>query len=388
MNERYRWVMLSLAFLTGMTLHLTLFSYSPLIGNIISDLHITHLEAGAAFSAMVVSLLTVRVLWGFLVDMIGLVWIMKASTLLIGLSGILRGFAFDYVTFMMFQLLIGVGLGAILPCLTKIVSSWFPSGSRGLPTGIYVAGFPVGGMIALTVTPLLLNNSWEWRGILQLYGIWCLILMCLWWFIGKELKYSYLNQRASIGQVFKKILRLKSTWILAGIMIISMGIYDTLTNWLPYILQSSGVPLEQSSLITQMLPLGFLISSITVGAISDIARSVKPLILIFSLLSGIAIYTLTNLKVELLIISVFIVGFCEMALLTIVLKMPTELEETVGMEGGVTGIISSIANIGPTLFPVLMGYIKDVTGSFTLALIVLAVLAVTAPLLGFLLKEE
>ena len=87
-------------------------------------------------------------------------------------------------------------------------------------------------------------------------------------------------------------------------------------------------------------------------------------------------------------ISVFVVGFCEMALLTIVLKMPTELEETVGMEGGVTGIISSIANIGPTLFPVLMGYIKDVTGSFTLALIVLAVLAVTAPLLGFLLKEE
>jgi len=60
--------MLSLGFLATFNMHLLLFSYSPLVPNIASELALTNAEVGFLFSISMLTLMIFRIPWGILFD--------------------------------------------------------------------------------------------------------------------------------------------------------------------------------------------------------------------------------------------------------------------------------------------------------------------------------
>jgi len=349
-------------------------------------------QANFIFSISILTLMILRIPWGVLNDRIGSTATLKLATSIIGIFGLLRGFAINYETLLIFQLLLGVGFSAVLPSLPKLVDTWFHR-NVGLATGVYVAGFSLGEIASLSITPLVLGSLHDWRNVFRVYGIFGLILSSLWWATAKESLRSG-NEGLTHGIVARaprkdlaQLLRTKEIWILTGLCISAMGCYDTLVASLPEMLKLEGFTPELAGLIASMLPLGFLSAGLFVGALSDRMGLRRPFLWILGLVSGPAIVAIALFSDISLWVAVFLAGFCTAGIVTLVLVIPTELHGMAQRVASSVGLISSLGNVGPFLFPLAVGYLKDVTGSFLPSMVMLAAIAETTVILGLLIRE-
>jgi cyanate permease len=385
--------MLTLAFLTAFELHLLLFSYSPLVSKIMPEMGLSYTQASLIFSMCILTLVLLRIPWGLLSDRIGSSATLRLATTIMGIFGLLRGFAINYETLLVYQLLLGVGFAAILPCLPKLVDAWFEK-KVGPATGVYVAGFPIGEIAGFGLTPHILAFTGNWRNVFHIYGIFGLVLTALWWTISKEpsrRRSEVLAHRSILNTSLKKevakVLRVKEVWILTGLCISAMGCYDTLATWLPSMLEFRNVPPEIAGLMASMLPLGFLLAGPTIGASSDRVGLRRPFIWILGLASGAAILAIPISSDIPLWVTIFLAGFCTAGIVTLILVIPTELPEIARLVATSVGLISSLGNIGAFTFPIAVGYLKDTTGSFLPAMVMLALIAEITLILGLLMKE-
>lgn len=391
--SRHRGLMLILAFLTAFELHFLLFSFSQLVSEIRLEMELLYAQANLVFSICILTLVLLRIPWGLLSDRIGSSATLKLATTFIGIFGFLRGFAVNYETLLIFQLFLGIGFAAILPSLPKLVDAWFPK-KVGLTTGLYVAGFPLGEIAALILTPFVLESVHNWRNVFCIYGIFGLILSALWWTLAKEparSKAEGLAYKATLKapskEEFARLLEIKEIWVLTGLCICAMGCYDTLVVSLPDMLKHEGIPPEIAGLMTSMLPLGFLLAGPTVGTLSDRLGLRKPFLWILGFVSGPSILAIALFSDVPLWVTIFVAGFSTTGIVTLVLIIPTELPEVARHVASSVGLISSLGNIGPFLFPIAVGYLKDTTRSFLPAVVMLTAIAEITLVLGLMIRE-
>ena len=249
-------LMLILAFLSSLTLHLLLFSYSQLKEAIRLEMHLSYAEVGLIFSVSVLALILLRIPWGLLIDRIGFKISLGAALTLIGISGLLRGFASNYAILLVFQLLLGIGFAAIMPSMSKIASAWFPPQKAGFAIGVAISGFAVGDIIGLSATPYLLTWLGGWRNVFSVYGFWAVLLAVVWWVLAKENEthgsstVTKLTPNSSITKNLAALLKVKQIWLLTGLYFCASVCYDTFLLWLPSILDAEGVQLTTAGLIT------------------------------------------------------------------------------------------------------------------------------------------
>lgn len=390
---RLRWLMLILAFLTSLTMHLLLFSYSQLKEPIILEMQLTYAEAGFIFSVSVLALVILRIPWGILIDRLGFKVANGLALTLLGAFGLLRGSAINYETLLVFQIFLGVGLAAVMPCLPKLVAAWFPPEKAGFAIGVSISGYAVGDVIALIVTPYLLTLLDSWRYVFYTYGAWTIILAVVWWIVAREPSYYRTQQHDEVhstslmGKNIAALLKIKQVWLLMGLYLSAGACYDTALLWLPSMLETEGVASTTAGLVTSMLPLGFFVASFAVGGLSDKVGLRKPFVLLFGLVSGPAIYATGVFRGSALWFFGFLVGLCAIGVLTIVLTMPVELPQTVTFVGSAVGLITSIGNLGSFFMPTIVGQVRDVTGSFLWSVLILTILGETMFILGLPLTE-
>ncbi len=389
-NGFYRWFLLVFAFVAAFTLHLLFFSFSLLIPAVMTDLGLSHIQMSMVISICVFAIIIFRLVWGYISDLIGFSTAMKAALLITGIFSLLRGFSSSYEFLLLYQFLLGVGLGAIIPCLSNLVKNHFPEKS-GLATGLYVSGFPFGEIASFILVPLLMDVYGDWRVILKFFGFWGLVVASLWFLL--PVKTRGINgdkgeERGFEREAVIKLFRFKETWILAFSCIFTMGIYDTLCTWVPYILELRGFSPEVSGFITSMLPIGFLLSSPAIGFLSDKTGSRKNLVSILSLLSGPLTLSISLLQGFPLWTTTLLTGFCLTGAMTIIFVMPLDFPETRKLTGTALGFISSIGNIGTLLLPLIVGSILDATHSPLVTTLTLGLTVETIPLILSILKRR
>ncbi|MEM2311850.1 MAG: MFS transporter [Candidatus Nezhaarchaeales archaeon] len=373
---RYRWIMLGLAFFTAFTLHLYVFSHGPVIPYVILEMGLTHTQAGSLFSMCILTLALTRIGWGPLLDRFTLKAIMGLMATLIGVFNLLRSYAWNYETLLVIQLALGAALGSIMPCLPKLVATCFPRKEESLATGLYMTGFASGGMVGLGLTAWLLDWTGSWRTTLSVYSL-CSLLLAVAWLTVKqpgEGRRRDIKLRMSVMKDFTTIIKMRKVWVLTGLFLCSGGCYDTASFWLPYILQLKGTPHTVIGPLSLLLPLGFLVAGPIVGILSDRVGKRRLIMAILGLICGLMVLLIGVTVGLTLYVAIFLVGFCSIGVLTLVLAIPTRLEEG-RITASVVGLMSSVGNIGTIAMPVLMGYVKDVTGSFLPALALLALMA-------------
>jgi len=393
-STRLPGLMLILAFLTSLTMHLLMFSYSQLEESIKSEMGLTYAEAGFIFSLSILALILLRIPWGLVIDRLGFRVSSGLALTLLGVFGLLRGLAVNYGTLLLFQLFLGVGFAAVMPCLPKLVSAWFPPEKAGFAIGVTISGYAIGDIIGLSATPYLLTWLNSWKNVFLVYGFWALILTGVWWILAKEPAQNYgtrpvgkANFSSSLTKNFRMLLKVKQVWLLIGLYLCASACYDTFLIWLPSMLEAKEVQSATAGLITSMLPLGFLFASFAVGSLSDKVGLRKPFILVLGLVSGPAIYAAGTLQGPAIWFFAFLIGFCTIGVLSLVLTIPVELPQTAMFVGSAVGIISSIGNLGSFFMPTIVGHIKDVTESFLWSVLILAVLGELMLILGLPLTE-
>jgi len=367
------WTMLLLAFLISFVLHLLLFGTAPMVDEIVGEMGLTYAKFGFIYSIVMITLIVLRIPWGVFIDKHGYLTILKVSMPLISLAAVVRGLSPNYPVLLSSQILLGVGLASILPCLPPLVGEW-SSSSTGFGTGIYVSGFALGNGTALGLTPLLLPVL-EWRTILLVYGVLAWAVTALWWVFAES------GRRTGVDYDVGGLVDLLGNgyvWVLAFFMIACMGGYDTLATWMPKVLETKSL----QSAAAFLLPLGFLVSGPIVGTMSDRFERGRNFVALLGGLAGLSVLGIIFAEGLLLLPLIFSAGFFFTGLLTLTLEAPAKHGTLSPSAGSVSALVSSIGNVGPGLMPVLFGHFIDLTGGFHASLLMVGLVTLSIFLTG------
>lgn len=132
--------------------------------DIAAEFHLSLAQASPLISAAFVTRWIGGALVGSIADRFGRTKAMAVGVLLYSAGTFLCGLSWDYWSLLAFRLIVGLGMaGEYSASATYAMESW-PKDLRNKASGFLISGFPLGGMLASVLYPLLVP-TWGWRSL-------------------------------------------------------------------------------------------------------------------------------------------------------------------------------------------------------------------------------
>jgi predicted MFS family arabinose efflux permease len=280
----------------------------------------------------------------------------------------------------------GVGASTYVPAIT-LASRWIAPGRQGLAFGILLAGAALGAILfPLPVTYITQWLGWRYamQAIAAVIALTCVPMLL--WIARLPDSHSAASQgdAASMqlhGHEIGEALRMPRYWLwivmLMLITLSSLGVYIALV---PYLV-STGYSAERAAAIYMAIGAATLVGNFLFGALSH-RWGAKTVLLMGTALSAIGILCLLAVHHRAL-------GMMAIALFSLIWGStfnlanqlsPLLLAESMGQRnfGSLLGIGNLISGVGSAFSPEALGYLVDVTHTYTIALAICAVLLVVA----------
>ncbi|MBI3965400.1 MAG: MFS transporter [Chloroflexi bacterium] len=389
------WVVLAVATVTQMSLSLASQGLGPLVPFLQDDLRLSRAEVGLFISSIQAGIATSVMLGGWAVDSIGVRRMILAGQLLMVGSLVALSQAQTLTHVLLVLAVAGLGTGVANPATTLAIVHWFPPRGRGTAMGIKQTGVPLVGMIEAAALPAF-ALAVGWRSV-------CLVLaaLCFASAIGCFASYREHPSALAAGAQgkggwsnFKAIAtdrNLLAVSLFAGSMIavqFSVSIYLIL-----YLKDTLAIGLILAGWVLAFSQLGGLIGRVGWGLVSDALYDGrrKPVLLWCGGLAAGLLVILGMMPASapsiVLAITVFLVGLTAVGWHGIRAALVPELVSSHN-KGLAVGYSHSLAELGPIFGPPLFGLAADLTGSYRLSWLILAVVVVLATTgLAILLRE-
>ena len=276
----------------------------------------------------------------------------------------------SYVALLIAGFFLGVA-GSSFAVGVSFTNKWFPPEKQGLALGLF--GIGTGGQsIAVFVAPRL-AKAISWEAVFWIFGLCSLIWAVVFWSLSRN---ATLARPASLKHIAQVFVHQRLSWVLAFFYFITFGGFVALGVYLPTLLKGHfHLNLEDAGLraagfvilATAMRPVG--------GWISDRVGGARVLALVFALVALLALLLTSS---DFVIFSIGALGVAALlglgngAVFTLVPKhFPGEI-------GAVTGLVGAIGGLGGFFPPIVLGVLKQSTGSYTVGFLLLAVFALIA----------
>jgi len=392
-NYKIPWNIIIIAIILNFCTWAFLF-VTPPMGTILSaNLHISHFQTSLLFSAPILMIVIVAIPAGIIADKIGLKRAIGIGAIIACIGAALRGTASTYSGLLIFSLIFGFGMGWTFANLPKLARSCSSSQQTSFVMGI-INGFGllagIGTALAITV-PLIYPLTNSYQGVFYMWSVPLLAATILWWVMVREPPCPSAEiESEQTGPVvgLKEVLKDKTLWLLAFILLLHNIFFYTWSGWLPTYLLEKGASLGISGLLTSVMLWVGVPTVILVPMLFSRTNISKRLFiwvpsLIFAFL---AVWILYASWLSIWIIMA-VAGIINILRFNTLLSLPVEImpKEHAGVAGGV---VVAIGYIGAVIGPSMTGQILDITGSFQIVFIVLAVLSLITMGLTFLIPSS
>jgi len=159
------WIAVSLLWLAGVGLRLTILAVPPVILLIQADLQLSGTEIGVLTGLPIVLFGLAALPGSLLIARFGAVAILVAGLTIAGIASGLRGAAPSTLALYIATIVMGAGVAIMQPALPPLVRQWLPK-RVSFATALYTNGLLVGETLAVMLTiPVVLplvDNSWRW----------------------------------------------------------------------------------------------------------------------------------------------------------------------------------------------------------------------------------
>ncbi|MBM3571267.1 MAG: MFS transporter [Alphaproteobacteria bacterium] len=366
---------------------------APLVEPITRDLALTHSAMGGIMGVWPLVYIGTSVPCGTVIDRLGLPRALLLGTLLVALSGFLRGIAADYWTLFLAVAVFGIGAPIISLAAPKVVSLWFRGRERGLAMGIYMTGPAIGGIMALTLSNSLFMPWFDhdWRQVLLLWSAIAVVAALAWAVVNCHPAARQMARRIAAAprsaqrELLRDLLRLPAVRL---VLVMAIGIFmfnHGLNNWLPEMLRASGMSAIAAGYWAAVPTLVGIAASLIIPRAAIPERRFAILAALFAA-ACLATMLLHADAGPVLLAGLIMQGIARSTMMTIMMLTLVELsgvsERHVATAGG---LFFTAAEIGGATGPLVMGVLYDATGSFHASLYLLAgVAALLAVAVGWL----
>jgi len=335
---------------------------------------------------------------GWLVDRIGVRWLLLVGEVFGGIFLASMFFIHTYSQGLILMAMAGIGMGCIMPSTTKATLEWFPLKERATAMGFKQTAVNVGGIITASTLPAVaLALSWHY-GFIGI-GIMAVVIGIISFILYKQPPQSASpdapeattksKPRPSLREVFKN----RDIWLVTGagfcLMIVE---FSVIAHFVLYIEETLLLTIVTAGFFLAILESGGAFGKPISGLISDrlFHGSRKGVYILMCSLAFAICLTFTFLQQGtpswIMIPLCLILGFVGIGWGGLHL---TFVGEFAGKElaGTVTGTSSVFLMVGNMVGPPAFGYIVDATGSYQMAWMFLAIMAILAVVLLLFVRE-
>lgn len=378
------------------------------IPSLSKDMHLTPAQTGLAGGIFFWGYLITFLAAGWLAPRVGAKRMVLTSLILWGACAIGTGFVKTYAELLVMRVLLGVAEGPVWTTISMFLSEWFASRERARAFGLWNLCNPMGAMLAGPISGIILAQ-YNWHLMFALEGFPAWVWAAVWWFtIPSSLaqaKWLSMENRRNIQKTLDaeqvelsnrenaqwfSILRERNVWLLLGAFSLAIMVNYGFTLWLPSVIKTeSGFHIARVGFLSSLPYIASIFGLIGITYSSDRRHERRYHAAIPMILVGIFLWIGSHFGAHSVIIemSAFIVmGFFFYPFLPLIFSFLTELLPQ-NMAIPAIAFVGGIGNLfGGFLGPLLVGWMKQTTGSFAAPLALLSAFGVLGGILILLVK--
>ena len=307
---------------------------------------------------------------GWLLDRIEARFVMGAGALIATLGLFCASHSPGFEPLLLSVILLGIGLGAStwLPAAT-VVANWFPD-RRGMALGIVTAGMEAGGMVmTLTVGSMIAAHGWR-AGYFTVAVPGLLIVVPLLMIFVRTRPAGAASQSvaeradALPGYEVREALRTRAFWMLVVAQLsYGLAVGGTFHHLVAF-LEGLSYSLHSATLVVSIVLGLAAVGKAAMGELGDRIGGKNALAIGFAMIAAGVFILLNARQVPMLVLWLIVVGIAGAAPVALV---PMVTAETLGLKrfGTLFGWLGSVVTVGLFIGPLLVGWMTDVTGSYT-----------------------
>lgn len=295
----------------------------------------------------------------------------------------LAGLTGSYASLLGVSFFLGLA-GASFAVGVPFVSRWFPPERQGFALGLYGVG-NIGTAIASFTAPKLATGL-GWPRVFWLYLPALLVLGVLFWLIGRDAP-GATGQSQPLATRFAVFKQRPIAWVLALFYFVTFGGFVAISVYLPTLLVGEyGLARGDAAaraagfviLATLARPLGGALADRWGGAplLNTVFLVVAALAIVLAFEPGLAAITVAFLGIA------FMLGLGNGAVFQLVPKFFAR------QAGIVTGLVGAAGGLGGFFPPLLMGIVKDATGSYAIGFMLLSEFALLCLIVNVLALQQ
>ena len=393
--------MLALVWLLYMSFGITAASLAPLVEDISHDLSLSSSQMGLILGAWPLTYIFVAYSMGTLVDRLGVRRAMAGGIAVVTVSLLLRAVAVDFFSLFAIVALFGVGGSIISIGAPKTVALWFWGRQRGLAAGLYTTAPIIGTIVVFsTANSLVVPLTGHWRLSFVAYGIIAVLATVVWWLLARDRPEAALppNPTVSAGaptevaapsRTFSSLLRERNVRVILLLSFAAFLMGHGIVNWLPTVLTDKGMTPTQAGFWASVPNMASVAGLLLIPALARYGY--RSLTIALLLLSG-AVSTIGigladggPLLGGALAINGLSRGPIMPVMILVLMETPGIGSRNMGIAGG---MFFAAAEVGGFSGPLLMGLLRDLTGTLFSGLVLLTVVVALFALLTPFISER
>lgn len=391
----FRWKIGVLMFLGILINYLDRVNISHTILLMSQDIGLNPTEQGLILSAFSWGYVLFMLPGGWLVDRFGARTVNALSCAAWSVVTAAMGAANSFGALIGLRVLLGAAEAPIFPGNAKVVRIWFPIEERGRATALFDVGSYVGASIAAPFVVLIMLN-WGWRSAFVACSVVGLVWSLIWYtyYRSPETEVSISTQGAEdTARTPKfnwfKLFSHRKIWGMSFGFFCYNYLKSFFLTWFPsYLVAERGFTILKVGMVSLIPPLCAVGAELLAGSFTDklikqgvsvtLARKIP---LCIGLLLSTVIIGTAFVKSEVWVIALLSLSYASLISASAsIWAIPGDVAPDTNLVGSIGGIQNTFSNIAGILAPVVTGYLYSTTGSFSIPIIISAVLCVLGAL--------
>jgi MFS family permease len=390
-RDSFRWKILGLIGVSHVVGAAAQYGINTLAPFYQQDLQLSRAQVGFFFTAFYLGMAGLSFAAGWLADRLGVRGTVLIGHLFLGLWTMVASLAPSFAWAFGIFFLAGLGYSFLNPATTKGVMAWFYRDERATAMGIKQTGVPAGGVAAALIAPPLVLFA-GWRAAFVGLGAINLLFGFFFWALWREPPAMDLSDSSSE----KSQRPFKASNLLCvsfGTALLLVGQMSLLTYVPLYLKETAGFSAYWASQALAFTQVGGMGGRIGWGIVSDrLFHGRRKVVLVLIGFLSVALTLALGLipsttSLVLLLLLIFLSGICMVGYQGVSYALIGEIAGK-ARTGSALGMVITLNSLGAIFGTPLFGYLVDVTGSYSVAWLALAMAILLGILALFFFLEE